>query len=587
MGALTKTFFTAGLACLTILVQQPRCLSVDPLRVLHLSVHEPELNPDWGIESLTPFLQYTPERFKSGDQETILAMLDACQRGRLRGFSIPAAWFQAVRERLQGGEENRLVRNDLIIFLLADNKPEDAELLWKLAADDVNLSVLLEDRFIDWKSTIALEDWRGRLKKDKVPQENLILATRGIAATGGSEDLKSLEEILRNRKLPLAARYASAEGIGRIDSARGAELMEEVIVGNIQSDGVLSPQANGEGPAWDRWLAVSLLAGGTDSERARELLKEALQQGSATARAVALKRLGEWSADEFRKHRDLVRRDTEINVRLEVLRLTRRYPDEDGIVLLGEYLGDDQPKVRELARDELLMIADDAPLRPSVEREISNALKSDRWWQVEQALIAATSLGMKSEENQMVKLLVHPRPEVYVTAAWALRHVAESESVLAEIVELVRSETDRVFDGPTLEEPEYHRIGHLIEALSIRRVPAAKATIERYVPKNQKAGMASRMSALWGLGVYLKGKPEPKHSEAYVTIIYDKMGFGAEFGVMRYCAMIGLGNFADPNTKERIMALDEGGEVSPVAMAKKWALEQIEKRESESGASNE
>jgi hypothetical protein len=287
------------------------------------------------------------------------------------------------------------------------------------------------------------------------------------------------------------------------------------------------------------------------------------------------------SADEFKKQLDVVRNDPEINVRLEVLRFLAQHVDEPSIVILTDYMGDDQPRVRESARDELLKLADNETYRPWIERELSRALRSDKWWQVEQAVIAITSLGMKSEELYLAELLNHSQPEVYVTAAWALRVLAHSPDGIAKMVDFVRKETDRIFSRPTLEEPEYHRLGHLIEGLSIRKVPEVRSSIERYLPKNPQAGTVSRMSALWGMGKYLEGKPEAKFSELYVTIIYDKFGFGAEIGIMRYCAMIGLGIIADPATKEKIIALEEG-EDTPIAMAKQWTLEQFQKREPES-----
>jgi hypothetical protein len=254
--------------------------------------------------------------------------------------------------------------------------------------------------------------------------------------------------------------------------------------------------------------------------------------------------------------------------------------DEEAIVILGEYLGDDQPRVREMARDVLLRLADDETHRTVIEREVSKALTSQKWWQIEQALIAAASLGMKNEEQQLLVLLESEHPEVYVTAAWALRVLAKSPEVIAKMVEIVKSETDRFFGDNTFDEPVYHRTAHLIEGLSVRQVAEARASIARYVPKNQKVGLASRMSALWGMGKYLRDKPEQKFSDAYIVIIYDKMGFGAEFGIMRYCAMIGLGNMADPYSKAKIVELEEG-ESSPMALAKDWALKQIEKREQE------
>jgi HEAT repeat protein len=549
---------------------------IDPQKVALLCVSDPQLNADWGMNGQAPPLSYTVDRFKATDRESVMLALETCQQARRRGEDIPEEWVEACRERLRSGEKDPKLRGALSLFVLGANMEADGELLWSLAENDPSLTFAVEERLIEWKSPIALETWRKRLQQASLSKETILVSVRGIAALGVEADVALLEQVLRNRKHTLGARYAAAAGIARIDSQRSLELMEEVASGAIAGEKEISGEKASDGAIWDYWIAVSLLVGKQDTERTKQLLLDAIRQGSDTARSVALHSLAEMSTEEFKKQLEVVRHDPEINVRLEVLRFLTTHADEEAIVMLGDFLGDAQPRVRELARNELLKLADNASFRPVIEREVSKALRGDKWWQIEQALIAAASLEMKGEEGQCFALLEHPRGEVYVTAAWSLRILANTPEVLAKMVEAVRVQTDRVFGGDTLDEPEYHRIGHLIEGLSIRQVAEARPVIERYVPKDQKAGLVSRMCGLWGLSQYLKGKPESKFSEAYITIVYDKFGFGAEFGTIRYCAMIGLGNFQDPETKAKIEALEEG-EVSPIAFAKKWALAQIEK----------
>jgi HEAT repeat protein len=580
MQSSLRTIAILSMALVAMISGTQVCMAVDPLRVLLLAVHDPELNPDWGVEGSTPSLQYTPERFASSDNEIVLVALEACQRARLRGFVVPDEWIVACRNRLAAGESFPRLRGELVQFLLKTNNPGDAELLWKATQADTGLSLAVEERLMEWNSTLALDAWRNRLKETTVTKDRLLVAVQGIAKLGSSDDVAQLEGLLRNRKQPLSVRYVAAQGIARIDNKKALELLDEVAAGTIRGDVALSDQKADAGPVWDYWLATTYLIGTHETDRTKELLIEALKKGSDVARAVALRQLGQMSVDEFKKQLSLVRNDPEINVRLEVLEFLSKHVDEEAIVILGEYLGDDQPRVREMARDVLLKLADVETQRPVVEREVSKALKSEKWWQVEQALIAAASLGMKNEEQQFLVLLDHKQAEVYVTAAWALRVLAHSPEVISKMVEIVNSDTDRFFGDDSFDEPVYHRTAHLIEGLSVRKVPEARASIARYVPKNQKAGLASRMSALWGMGKYLRDKPEQKFSDAYIVIIYDKMGFGAEFGIMRYCAMIGLGNMADPYSKAKIVELEEG-EASPMALAKGWALEQIEKREQE------
>jgi hypothetical protein len=67
-------------------------------------------------------------------------------------------------------------------------------------------------------------------------------------------------------------------------------------------------------------------------------------------------------------------------------------------------------------------------------------------------------------------------------------------------------------------------------------------------------------------------------SSAYAVIIADKFGPGAELDVVRYAAMVGMGYFADPTTKNAIMALQEGNG-TPIRLAQDWALSRIAETE--------
>lgn len=553
--------------------------AVDPLPVQHLCVHSPDLGAKWGIEDSVPIVNYPASRFTATDPEGVLTVVENCQRGLLRGSKMQPEWFVACRDRLAAGEANPKVRGALVNFLLNVNDSASAQVLWTVAQMDPAVQESVELKLVEWKSPVAIESWRERLRGAPVSTTLHQLACQGLGIVGEKGDAEILESVLRNRKYSLGIRYAAADGIARLDSERSLKLIEDVVAGKIagvRNEG--EPSKNPEGPVWDTWLATSLLISEKENERTKALLIQAISEGSNTARTVALRRLAAMSADEFKNQLERVRNDNEINVRLEVLKFLANHVEENAIVLLNDYTGDSHPAVRESARNELLKLADDAQWRTIVEREISKSLRSDKWWQVQQALIAAGSLMMHAEQQQCFDLLKHEQPEVYVTAAWALRVIAKDEAIIQQIVAYAKSETDRIFEGKALPEPEYHRAAHLLEAMAIRTVPEGRPILEKYVPKNQQAGIVSRMSGLWGMGQYLKGKPERKFSDAYITIIYDKMGFGAEFGVMRYAAMVGLGYFADPETKDKIIACEEG-EISPIGLAKAWTLRQIESRE--------
>jgi hypothetical protein len=230
------------------------------------------------------------------------------------------------------------------------------------------------------------------------------------------------------------------------------------------------------------------------------------------------------------------------------------------------------------ARDALLGHAEESMWAEAIQGKVTAALQSQKWWEVEQAAIMVASLKMTSAESQLFSLLKHERSEVYIAAAWALRVVAESPEVLRKILDYAKEKTDYIFQSSILMDPEYHHVAHLFELIAIKKLPGGKEMLQRFVKKNTKIGLTTRLSALWGVGQYLENNPESDMSSAYAVIIADKFGPGAELDVVRYAAMVGMGYFADPTTKNAIMALQEGNG-TPIRLAQDWALSRIAETE--------
>ena len=213
---------------------------------------------------------------------------------------------------------------------------------------------------------------------------------------------------------------------------------------------------------------------------------------------------------------------------------------------------------------------------------VAKGLEADEWRSAEQALRLAVDLELAVHVPRMLSLLDHWRPEVCITAAWALRNLAEEESALDAMLKHAQVLTAKLSGTADREngfsEVDLRRVAHLLEALGSRQYAPAQATLLQYVPKNgQRMGLITRMAGIWACGKMWQGQENRKLSDELQSRVADNMSMNAELESVRFAAMLALGWIADPRSRETIeeYAVPES---SPIGRAGKWALERLEKR---------
>ncbi|MEY4566334.1 MAG: hypothetical protein RLY14_1304 [Planctomycetota bacterium] len=551
------------------LVEMKAVNAAEALQINHLSVTVPDLNAKWAMEDPVITLVESVDGLKSDEAIRVLDFSSRYLRAIENGFKVPDDLVSTCMTRLQAGEKDPKIRSGLVAILLRIGDSQTAELLWRIAQEDRYLQLAIETKLIELKSDLPKDQWRLRLKGGESRESMNLLACKGLAQVGDASDAASFESIIRDDTRSTPLRVCAAESLAAVDQAKALALAESMGADNQYQEGT---------ERWDRWLAIVSLVRESNSDTALALTNKAFAEGSDAARTEAFKHIAKFRSEKAVPLLDDAKKDREVNVRLEAVRYLDTHFDSDAITRLAELVGDNNPNVRTAARDALLRHAEESMWSEAIQGKVTAALQSQKWWEVEQAAIMVASLKMTSAESQLFSLLKHERSEVYISAAWALRMVAESPEILQKILDYAKEKTDYIFQSSVLVDPEYHHVAHLFELIALKKLPGGKEMLQRFVVKNTKIGLTTRLSALWGVAQYLEKKPESEMSRAYAVIIADKFGPGAELDVVRYAAMVGMGYFADPTTKNAIMALQEGTG-TPIRLAQDWALSRIAETE--------
>src|SRR3981081_4194523 len=106
-------------------------------------------------------------------------------------------------------------------------------------------------------------------------------------------------------------------------------------------------------------------------------------------------------------------------------------PTTERGLLLGARLQDAHPDVRKKARLRLLDLAANKELHQHVLDEGMRVLAGQDWRDLGQATILRAQPQHRPAAKRLVELLPADRPEVFITAAWALRKLAVAETLPA------------------------------------------------------------------------------------------------------------------------------------------------------------
>jgi HEAT repeat protein len=324
-------------------------------------------------------------------------------------------------------------------------------------------------------------------------------------------------------------------------------------------------------------LAAAVLLRKHRGDEAAGILRRLAAEADPAAAAIALEGMLD---DDPRRVLPLLPRllaSPDTTLRTLGIEAHRRHPLPEHIAPVAELLDDLHPQVRIRARNVLLQVAQRAEHGEAVRGQAMRLLATERWRALEQAAILLALLDHKQAAPRLVELLRGERPEVYLTAAWALRKLAVPETLPAQLHEIDRRWQRSLKPDVNEAYPMIDRqVSQLAQSLGQARYAPAAPVLARSVPKRWNIGPESRAAAIWALGLIHQKAPPADLVEELIGRVTDENVFEPEDENVRRMSAIALGRMKAPEAVSAVrkyyprkLSLD------PFMNACGWALQEI------------
>jgi hypothetical protein len=483
-----------------------------------------------------------------------------CMNAELPGFGDKGKAMERILAALKRSDESILTKRTMISAACLLDNGTHAQQIWDLAREDTVADQEVQQAMIRWKNSIALDHWRNAIRDPSLPASQVRLAIEGIGACGTSEDLKILVELLESESTSIDLRLLVAPTLGKLQTSGLTSLARKYLESSLP----------------DRDLvAVSLLNQHTDDE-SLALVRIVHEQGGSPAKRIAATFLAERSQTIAEELATAWLNDPDSHFRKLALQVASTGDSMKAIQVAQAMLRDEEDALRTAARHNLLELA--SGHRENIDAVIKQELDGNDWRSIEQSILLLAELRDSSLCEQLIDLLDHPKAEVHMHAAWALRDLSGEGPILESIFNKALSLTDRLEKGEnTLGKSESIMLSLLLETFGRHTYEPAYEMLARYIPKNDyKMGNLSRASAIWSIGKIKKTVDDPDLRSALRERIKDLPPDKPENYLVRFNCILALGEFGFEDSWE-VIEQYSGSPPGPLGHAGIWAKEQIKK----------
>ena len=469
--------------------------------------------------------------------------------------------LQTIVGELQRGEENRQVRLAMLSagVVLAKTQNE-VEQLWTAIGEQQIDRDVVEPKLVELRSSAAIELWRERIARTDVKYSRLITAIEGLGAVGDESDREPLLKVVHGDASLLPVKLQASRALGAMLTVGLEPVAQELLDSNREQK---------------QLLAANLLRR-HPGESATQLMHEIVGGDNGAAQAVAYRHLAEHDTVEARSLARQMISHSNNNIRLIAIDLLNQVDDPESLRVQAEALSDRNINVRYTVRENLEQKATNPALREVIDELITFQLNDGVFEGMEQAIMLVEALGEEHRAERLVAHLDHPRPEIGVHAAWALKSFELQPEVLDEILQYCQQATERMRGGfyPQAEEL---RDSFLFEALGRHAYKPASDLMMEYVPKNG-FGFMTRASAIYALGHIWQDRPNRKLTNELARRMLDESEVDPEHPTVKFNAMITMGRVGDASSLPHFRDAGDSIGFAPLARAHRWAVERIEEK---------
>jgi HEAT repeat protein len=459
-----------------------------------------------------------------------------------RGMKGLEAAVPALLEALDRPNQHPSVRLTIARTLIELDAREAADSLFRQAqSGDRGLRSEIEPALTRWDFAPARDVWLERLGQPDPSGDGLVLAARALGALGEKRAVPGLLDLVLSSRMAAPVRLEAAKALGVL-RVSGLETDAKRLIADQTPRGMVA-----------RLAAASLLRHHQGEEAVRLLLGLARDAEPAVA-AVALARLVELDPKLVVSDLAHFLANPDAKVRSFAVEVLFREPSVKHVGLLAERLNDPHPEVRVKARKSMHRLAATPDFQKAVIGQATRILAGSDWRGLDQAAILLGQLQHKPAARRLVELLTFDRPEVRVSAAWALRRVAVPETLPAalEHFRLAGGRGTRVpqiggggggppappgggqarapigigHAGPAFIMPPEaldQQLCQLAQFFGESRYRPADAALRQQIPRVGVALMPieTRAAAIWALGLIHEGKPVAEIDQALAGRLSD------------------------------------------------------------------
>jgi HEAT repeat protein len=489
-------------------------------------------------------------------------MIDTLAVAHQRGLEGLDEFTPKLLEILQSPNPSPQVRRAILSTLIALDARQHAQVLADVASQHGLLyAQAVEPALARWKSPVMKQAWLERVAAAKSGDTLMMMAIEGLGALGVSEAAPAMEKIVRDPNRSAQLRILAARALGNTEASGLDGLAGELL------------RVPAAWPALNPVLAIELLAK-HDDEQSLQLLEEFVQHDNSAVQARSLQRLFQIDVDLVYRHAADLIDSNDVNVRRWCAKALIARREVTDIEMLSRLLDDQNPKLRREAAAGLLDFAKDQQLREEVLASTMEILGQDSWRGCEQAAVVLAKLDHKAGGPRLVELLGHPRGEVKVASAWALKQLQ-----VAELLPDMLDHAESVYQGYKSGQLSDRMRGmslhltHLFIAFGEQDFKAAEPLLRLYLPKNFDLGYDPRAAAAWAIGLMYEGDPQQDLARIFVERLSDTQGMEPEVSEVRQMCAIGLGRMKAKSELAVLRSFAVGQD--PVSRACFWSIEQL------------
>lgn len=491
------------------------------------------------------------------DNEMLVEAIRAVQRVQVEKLADISQVEPDLRKYLTENN-NLLVRQACVSALASFRNPDSAAAVAEYCVPRFeSLCLDVEPDFAGWGGDALKATWQDRINRHQEFSCSMIqLACRGLGDLQDVSAVPTLKALLESTA-DFSARHAAAGALGRIDAIQAADMAQTFQNGDVT----------------DRLLACALLEQAQSDTAFQSLLRLCDDESNAVA-SRGWQILSELKPSLLVDQLNEAAEHPEVNVRLAAIRVLLTLPTAAGCELLQSLTADAHLGVRNTARNTLriLALADD-DLKATILKNAgaSIAEQTSNWQQLEQSLVLLGELHHRDWQSEWIRLLEHPRAEVYVTAAWLLHLMPNTESADAiNALTIARYETIDNAAGAS---------GALQLAFLFQHAGLIKAkSLEPLYRQQFSKGLDPEMrgAGLWAMGQVYTAQPDPGLVAKLLERIFDDSMFDPEDFLVRRMSILALRWMDARSTIAELQsARDLYGESTLLGETVRWALPQL------------